>query len=104
MSTKKIRLDETDALIRFSGGDARKLLNAFELVCDSFGENEEIIITNETVQQEYNKIQLDTINRRTTLRYCIRFYKVQFADLIRKQRLLVGTYDRRWGRCEIYCT
>ena len=57
LSTKKIRLDETDALIRFSGGDARKLLNAFELVVNSFGENEEIIITNETVQQ---RIQQNT--------------------------------------------
>ena len=57
LSKKTIRLEETDALIRFSGGDARKLLNAFELVVNSFGENEEIVITNETVQQ---RIQQNT--------------------------------------------
>ena len=32
MKMKKIQLKETDALFRFSGGDARKLLNLFELV------------------------------------------------------------------------
>jgi len=32
LSTKKIQLDETAALFRFSGGDARKLLNLLELV------------------------------------------------------------------------
>ena len=30
-----IRLDETDALLRYSGGDARKLLNILELVVDA---------------------------------------------------------------------
>lgn len=32
LSTKKIQLDETAAFLRFSGGDARKLLNLLELV------------------------------------------------------------------------
>ena len=31
LSSKKIILKETEALIRLSGGDARKLLNIFEL-------------------------------------------------------------------------
>jgi len=35
LSTKKIELKETEALINISGGDARKLLNLFELVVDS---------------------------------------------------------------------
>ncbi|MBR1769036.1 MAG: replication-associated recombination protein A [Bacteroidales bacterium] len=30
---RKINLKETEALLRISGGDARKLLNAFEMVC-----------------------------------------------------------------------
>ncbi len=47
---KKITLKETDALLRLSGGDARKLLNTFELVVSSFKENE-IEITNEIVLQ-----------------------------------------------------
>lgn len=45
---KKIKVKETDSLIRFSGGDARKLLNGLELVINSFHE-EKIVITNETV-------------------------------------------------------
>ena len=34
LSKKRIKLKETDALIRLSGGDARKLLNIFELFSD----------------------------------------------------------------------
>ena len=37
-------LKETDALIRISGGDARKLLNAFELVVQNLDENNKEII------------------------------------------------------------
>lgn len=48
LSQKNIRIEETDALIRFSGGDARKLLNGLELVINSFPE-ENIVITNEFV-------------------------------------------------------
>lgn len=35
LSKKKIEIKETEALINISGGDARKLLNLFELVCDT---------------------------------------------------------------------
>lgn len=45
---KKIRLKEKKALLRISGGDARKLLNAIELTVDQLAdtaETEEIIIT-----------------------------------------------------------
>ena len=35
LKEKKIELKETDALIRLSGGDARKLLNLLELVVDA---------------------------------------------------------------------
>ncbi len=45
---KKIELKETAALLRYSGGDARKLLNILELVIDS--ENQEpIVITDDIV-------------------------------------------------------
>ncbi|MFA6924990.1 MAG: replication-associated recombination protein A [Bacteroidales bacterium] len=45
---KKIKVEEYEALMRLSGGDARKLLNAFELFVNS--ENaKEIIVTNEKV-------------------------------------------------------
>lgn len=45
---KKIHLNETEALLRLSGGDGRKLLNIFELVVNASTEDE-ISITNEKV-------------------------------------------------------
>jgi putative ATPase len=36
---KKIELKETEALINISGGDARKLLNLLELVCNAYNNN-----------------------------------------------------------------
>jgi putative ATPase len=47
LKQKKIELKETAALINLSGGDARKLLNLIEIVCDGAGK--EIIITDELV-------------------------------------------------------
>jgi putative ATPase len=57
LSKKTIILDETDALLRLSGGDARKLLNIFELIVNSY-EADEIIITNDAVLQ---KVQSNTV-------------------------------------------
>lgn len=52
--TKQIVLTETEALLRFAGGDARKLLNIIELV--SNGENTESIeITNDKVTEYLQK-------------------------------------------------
>lgn len=48
LNSKKIELKEHEALIRVSGGDARKLLNALEIVVNSQSGNE-ISITNELV-------------------------------------------------------
>lgn len=48
LKTKKITLKETEALFRISGGDARKLLNALEIVVNSSSANE-IEINNEFV-------------------------------------------------------
>ncbi|PKP13058.1 MAG: AAA family ATPase, partial [Bacteroidetes bacterium HGW-Bacteroidetes-3] len=45
ISKKNIILEETEALLRVSGGDARKLLNIFELVVNT--EKEPIRITND---------------------------------------------------------
>jgi putative ATPase len=44
-----ITIKEYEALINLSGGDARKLLNLFELVVDSFEEGSTIEITNDIV-------------------------------------------------------
>ena len=57
ISKKKITLKETDALLRLSGGDARKLLNIFELIVNSEA-SEKITITNESVLE---KVQNNTV-------------------------------------------
>ncbi len=54
LKDKKIEFTETESLLRFSGGDARKLLNALELVISSVNENE-IIITNHLVNSIIQK-------------------------------------------------
>jgi putative ATPase len=48
LKTKKIILKEHEALVRVSGGDARKLLNALEITINS-QTSDEIVITNEMV-------------------------------------------------------
>lgn len=50
LSKKSIELKETNALLQISGGDARKLLNALEMVINQAG-NEAIVVTNELVTQ-----------------------------------------------------
>lgn len=50
ISSKKIHLKETKALLRLSGGDARKLLNNFELLVNSV-EGDEVSITDELVEK-----------------------------------------------------
>ena len=56
LSKKNITLKETTSLLRLSGGDARKLLNMFELVVNSV-DDENIVITNDLVEE---KIQQKT--------------------------------------------
>ena len=58
LSKRHINLKETEALIRLSGGDARKLLNLFELIVTSFDEKEKLIITNDLVTQ---RVQSNTV-------------------------------------------
>jgi len=63
LSAKKIELKETEAMINISGGDARKLLNLLEIVCDSSEHTERpgesIAITDEIV--------MDVAQRRVAL-------------------------------------
>ena len=49
LKTKNIQLEETDALLTISGGDARKLLNLLELVADALSSEDPIVITDEKV-------------------------------------------------------
>jgi putative ATPase len=57
LKSKKIKLQETSALINISGGDARKLFNLLELVTDALGNN--AVIT--------DKIVMDIAQKRIAL-------------------------------------
>jgi len=48
LSKKKIKLKETELLMQYSGGDARKLLNIFELLVNAV--NEPIVVTNDLIE------------------------------------------------------
>jgi len=45
LKEKNVELKETDAMLRYSGGDARKLLNILELVIEAESDAETIVIT-----------------------------------------------------------
>ena len=59
LKTKKIKLKDTGALIKISGGDARKLLNALEMVVDQAYEGKTLNVTNDLVT---NIIQANIAN------------------------------------------
>lgn len=50
LKKKKIKIEETEAILHFSGGDARRLLNILELLVNSFGVADPII-NNENVER-----------------------------------------------------
>ena len=54
LKQKQIELRETDALIYFSGGDARKLLNLLELTVGVYT-SDKVVITNEIVKRQAQK-------------------------------------------------
>ncbi|MBQ3711981.1 MAG: replication-associated recombination protein A [Bacteroidales bacterium] len=49
LKARKIEVKETEALLRQSGGDARKLLNILEIVVDSQAGKDKVVITNKLV-------------------------------------------------------
>lgn len=49
LKQRKIEVKESEALFRFSGGDARKLYNILEIIISTFPEEGEIIIDNDVV-------------------------------------------------------
>ncbi|WP_066313191.1 replication-associated recombination protein A [Flavobacterium sp. TAB 87] len=57
LASKKIELKETEALLRLSGGDGRKLLNIFELVINASSEDT-VVITNDRV---FELVQQNTV-------------------------------------------
>jgi len=61
LKKKEIKLTEKDALLQYSGGDARKFLNIIELLANAAVENDTIEITNENVTSnlQQNPAQYD---------------------------------------------
>ncbi len=57
LKQKNITLEETEALLRLSGGDARKLLNIFELIVTTEA-SKDVVITNKMV---LSKVQQNTV-------------------------------------------
>ena len=51
LSRRQIELKESDALLRYSGGDARKLLNILEIVVESASATEPLVITDKLVEE-----------------------------------------------------
>jgi len=51
LKTREIEVREHEALLRYSGGDARKLLNILELVVDATPDGEKVVIDNERVSE-----------------------------------------------------
>ncbi len=51
LKERQIELKETDALLRYSGGDARKLLNILELVVEAASKDDTIIVTDQLVAE-----------------------------------------------------
>lgn len=48
---KNVKIEETTALLRFSGGDARKLLNILDLMLQSLSDDEEFVINDAVVTE-----------------------------------------------------
>ena len=51
LKEQQIVLKESDAILRYSGGDARKLLNILELVVEAASEKDDIVITDQLVAE-----------------------------------------------------
>lgn len=51
LKERQIVLKESDAILRYSGGDARKMLNILELVVEAASEKDDIVITDQLVAE-----------------------------------------------------
>ena len=51
LKEKEIKVEETEALMRYSGGDARKLLNVLEIVVDAQAGRSPIVVNNAVVTE-----------------------------------------------------
>lgn len=55
LKTRKFDIKETEALFRYSGGDARKLLNIIDLLASTFPAGQSVLIDNQTVTSRLNE-------------------------------------------------
>lgn len=55
LKKRSIKLKDTNRLVALSGGDARKLLNLFEIIVNMHGSDEKLVITDELVKQSAQK-------------------------------------------------
>ena len=55
LRTRKFDIRETEALFRYSGGDARKLLNIIDLLVSTFGSGETVVVDNANVVSRLNE-------------------------------------------------
>lgn len=51
LKQRKVEVVETEALFRFAGGDARKMLNILDLLSQSVGDDEPIVVRNDIVTE-----------------------------------------------------
>ena len=51
LKNREINIEERDAIFRFSGGDARKLLNILDIIVSSYKPDETVLINNKTVTE-----------------------------------------------------
>ena len=51
LKTREVRLEQTEALLRYAGGDARKLLNILDLIANATPEGQPIVINNASVAE-----------------------------------------------------
>jgi len=102
LKEKNIELKETQALINISGGDARKLLNLLELVCNTVKDN--VIITDKLVMEVAQK-KIALYDKSGEQHYDIisAFIKSIRGSDPNGAVYWVGTNDRRRGGCKIYC-
>jgi putative ATPase len=49
---REVRIEQTEALLRFAGGDARKLLNILDLILQSTGDGEPFVINDDIVTEK----------------------------------------------------
>ncbi len=51
LKNKNVEVQEFDAMLQFSGGDARKLYNILELICNYTTDDKKLVITNDLVKE-----------------------------------------------------